>query len=119
MSIELSAQCAPHHHSRPLLLHPSMRAQPLPQLGPEFLHALLGSKAFSRRNSLKPRAALPGPIFGMEFQDVNGSIISTLGIPDGFEVMMSVAIDLPSDGPRAVPVDAAVDVDALEVDGAA
>lgn len=96
-----------------------MRAQPLPQLGPKLLHALLVGKAFGRRNSLRPRTALPGPILGMEFQNVNGGIIAALGIPDGFEVMMSVAIDLPGDRLGAVPVDAAVDVDALEVDGAA
>ncbi len=96
-----------------------MRAQPLPQLGPKLLHALLGGKAFSRRNRLRTRAALSCPILGMELQDVNGGIIAALGIPDGFEVMMCVAIDLPGDRLGAVPVDAAVDVHALEVDGAA
>ncbi len=58
------------------------------------------------------------PIVGIEIQDLNGSIISALCIANGFEIMMSVAIDLLGDSLRSIPMYAAADVQALEVYGA-
>lgn len=97
----------------------SVRAQQLPQLGPEFLQAFLCRLVFlSGGNSTKTRpVARHVPIVGLQVQDLEGSIECTLSSPNGFKIAMAVTVNLSSNPLWSTPVDAAVDVQALKIRG--